>query len=308
MKCLNKSLFRSASNGVIAVEGRDILSPFEGNNEDFYAHNHVLIPYCSSDLWLLGEAEPNTTNIPENVDCDVFNGYVPNSPNLQFAFRGRTIFESIFQELLVNHGMNGASSLILSGSSAGGVGATNLAQWVRRTMPSGTALHMIVDSAWFINFQNNIANLFEQNTGMMAGSMTSELSQELTNVLACNDTTFGYPCCFSTQCVLTRRNESGHLAYFPEERVDMFFITSRYDTFILAPSLLGGDNLATANEQDRNTNMLRVLNLAGEYGGEMTSTLSRTYSLVSFCVHNDISNERSIGIHACVTCMVEATI
>ena len=42
-------------NGDIDVEqidGRDILSPHSNTNPNFSGYNHVLVPYCSSDLWL----------------------------------------------------------------------------------------------------------------------------------------------------------------------------------------------------------------------------------------------------------------
>ena len=285
MKCLDRSLFNLTRNGTIAVEGRDILSPYKSDNEDFYSHNHVLIPFCSSDLWLV-ESEGRNDSV-ENVDCDIFNGYVPDSSDLQFAFRGRIIFQSIFQQLMDDHGMSTASSILLGGSSAGGVGAINLVQWVQKVIPPMVELQLLVDSAWFINFQDNIARTFEENTRIKfprSGNGQTDrdrLVQSLYSHPACNDTTFGYPCCFSSQCILTQRNASGQLAYFPEGGVKMFFINSMYDIFLLAPSLLGRDNLNMTNEANQTEVLFNFLILVGEYGGQISSSINRTYSLVS---------------------------
>ena len=95
-----------------SIKGRDLLSTNQDQNPDFYAHNHVLIPYCSSDLWLASEVLPTHPN--SSCDCsdlDCF-GYQPDSPQLQFAFRGKIIFQSIFNQLL-GLGMNVASEIIL---------------------------------------------------------------------------------------------------------------------------------------------------------------------------------------------------
>ena len=41
------------------IEGRDILDVDPMRNPLFYSYNHVLVPYCSSDVWL-GEQTGNT--------------------------------------------------------------------------------------------------------------------------------------------------------------------------------------------------------------------------------------------------------
>ena len=282
MKCLRKSLFYTTEGGTIAVKGRDILSPVKNENEDFYSHNHVLIPYCSSDLWLLGSDLDNRSDV-ENTNCNIFSGYSPGSTDLQFAFRGQVIFRSIFEQLMQEHNMSSASSILLSGSSAGGLGAINQAQWVKENIPLSTELKLLIDSAWFVNFHGNIEKLFKENTKatFSSNSKRDSLLNLFYGIKACNDTTFGYPCCFSSQCMLTRRNASGNLAYFPESNVKMFFISSRYDAFILAPSLIGRDDLSSSSEENTTAGLFNLLTYAGEYGGEMSSSLSRVYLLVS---------------------------
>ena len=284
MKCLRKSLFYTTEGGTIAVKGRDILSPVKNENEDFYSHNHVLIPYCSSDLWLLGSDLDNSSDM-ENTNCNIFSGYSPGSTDLQFAFRGQVIFRSIFEQLMQEHNMSSASSILLSGSSAGGLGAINQAQWVKENIPLSTELKLLIDSAWFVNFQGNIEKLFEETTqNAFTESFNASSRERLINMLytnkACMDIVFGYPCCFSSQCMLTRRNASGDLAYFPESNVKMFFISSRYDVFILAPSLIGRDDLSSSSKENATAVLFNFLTYAGEYGGEMTNSIHHTYSVV----------------------------
>jgi len=61
----------------------------------------------------------------------------------------------------------------------------------------------------------------------------------------------------------------------------MFFISSRYDVFILAPSLIGRDDLTSPDERNTTAVLFNLLTYAGEYSGEMTSSLHYTYSVVS---------------------------
>ena len=277
MECLERSYFHSTGSG-FAVEGRDILSADSSENGDFHSHNHVLIPYCSSDLWLSSEVQANA---PAEASCSTNNWYTPDSSKLQFAFRGKIIFESIVNQLLEDHGLRTASSLILAGSSAGGIGVINHAQWVKDTLPSSVELRLIADSSWFINFQGNIERTFEVSAMDNMFSSDNPLMQTLTSHPACSDTTYGFPCCVSAQCMLTRKDEAtDRLAYFPNDGVPMFFASSVYDVFLLAPSVVGSDNLDSANEMNQTQALIDFVTNVGEYGGEMNRSFARTFHLV----------------------------
>ncbi len=52
--------------------------------------------------------------------------------------------------------MGDATEVVLAGSSAGGVGVVNHAQWVRKQLLPNTELLVIFESAWFINFQGRV--------------------------------------------------------------------------------------------------------------------------------------------------------
>ena len=118
-----------------------------------------MIPYCSSDIWL-GEETNGSECSCFDYNCFNFN---PSSPELQFTYRGKTIFQSIFTQLLDNHGLDISTEVVLSGSSAGGVGVVNHAQWVQEQLEvrvvGNTKLLVIFDSSWFINFQGETTKL-----------------------------------------------------------------------------------------------------------------------------------------------------
>ncbi len=131
------------------ISGTDFLDRNRAYNKLFPDHNHVIIPYCSSDLWLGEELS--------GEECSCFNdscfNFDPSSEGLQFTFRGKRIFQSIFSQLMRDYGLMSASEVVLAGSSAGGVGVVNHAQWAREQLSSNIDLLVIFESAWFINFQ-----------------------------------------------------------------------------------------------------------------------------------------------------------
>ena len=273
------------------IEGRDLLSANSTENPDFYAHNHILIPYCSSDLWLGSETQENSTHC-ECGDLDCF-GYIPDAEKLQFTFRGKQIFQSIFRDLLAA-GMSEATEVLLGGSSAGGVGAVNHAEWVKDELPSDAALLLLLDSAWFINFQDGIFRIFDGTANRQAQTNTQmENNMRLFNILnshdACRDDSSGYPCCISAHCVMTTVNRTTQeLAHFPEVGVRTFVLGSVYDVFLLAPAIAGLEGFEEVAEEgggEETTGLLvSFLRVVGEYGGEMNFTLAQTFNQVCMYV------------------------
>ena len=272
--------------GNLTVVGKDIMDGDRTVNPDFYGHNHVIIPYCSSDLWL-GEE----TNGPDNCACADLGcfGYQADSPTLQFTFRGKTIFQTIFRQLQTEYGMDVATEVIISGSSAGGVGAINHAKWVRDQLMPGVKLLVLLDSSWFVNFQESIHQIF---LGTITSQQSSSLftqqndAQRVLSIFksnpACEDLHFGYPCCISAHCVMTRRNEStGNLAYYPETDQRTFAIFSVYDLFLLAPAIMGQEDFISDDGSGVNASLtgmlINLLRTIGEYGGEMNSTASMAF-------------------------------
>ena len=268
-----------------SVEGRDILDVDPMKNPLFYDYNHVVVPYCSSDVWL-GEETSNTEAVKEGTSpCDCLTisnpcfNFNPQSPNLQFTFRGKIIYQSIIEQLLTDYGMSEAGRVILAGSSAGGIGAINNAKWTQEALGPSSQLMVIFDSSWFINFHGGIQEVFngEENDNGDSQNLFKVLQSQN---IACNDTSrFGYPCCVSAQCVLTQQGSDGELQYYPKD-TPTFALFSIYDIYLLAPALARVANINSA-QQSVNTGdgkagidiVLDFLRIAEEYGGTMNYTL-----------------------------------
>lgn len=224
------------------IEGTDILATSPKANPIFHSYNHVLIPYCSSDLWL-GMNE----NYQLAGNSNFTFTFQPNSNENQFTFRGQAIFKSVIHDLVTHHDFAHSQLVVLSGSSAGGLGALNHAHWLNQLVTTfGGHLRTLIDSSWFINFNDNINKRFTEETFSILG---------LKNYAYCNNTNHGFPCCLSLACMVTY----GH---YPQ--VPTFVITSIFDLYFLSGSLVDA-----AVEQK----FFDVLRIVAEYGGEMNHSL-----------------------------------
>ena len=302
MQCFDNVLEYFPSGLSSSIEGRDILDIDPVKNPLFYDYNHVVVPYCSSDVWL-GETS-NTEAVKDGTSqCDCLTPasvsnpcfhFNPRSPNLQFTFRGKIIYQSVIEQLLTDHDMSEAGRVILAGSSSGGVGVINHAQWTRdKFADSSIQLMVVSDSSWFINFQGGIDEVFN---GGMVKSPTST-SPSLFEILqsqniACNDTSrLGYPCCVSAQCILTQQGSDGELQYYPKD-TPTFALFSIYDIYLLAPAL---QTAADINSAQQSVNMgnfdagidvvIDFLRVSGEYGGTMNYTLDVVTAQVGIDLH-----------------------
>jgi len=222
------------------IKGTDILSTSSYYNPVFHSYNHVLIPYCSSDSWI---GMSDNYHLAKGANFTFV--FQPNNKENQFTFRGRAIFRSVIQDLMDHHGFVQPDLVVLSGSSAGGVGVLNHAEWVEQQIGAGE-LRTIIDSSWFINFHGVINEQFTMEALSMMG---------LTNYDPCSDIILGFPCCVSAACMLSND-------YYPD--ISTFIITSTYDLYLLSESLRG------FSEQERFLDIIRV---TGEYGGEMNRSL-----------------------------------
>jgi len=266
------------------IEGTDILSTDSTANPDLYHYNHILVPYCSSDLWL-GDDDRFGNNTYFEFDPT-------NNETTQFIYKGFIIFRSVIREALPN---NTVGTVLLAGSSAGGIGVLNHAKWVKEYLPDAS-IRVFTDSSWFVNFHENIYNVFTDYMNISKDSrkanfniskyvleqekadgenMTSLLSQILHHQ-ACNSVEFGTPCCISAHCLVVNPD------YYPTD-VPTFMAHSLYDIYLLAQSLEGvqpynaQENSFEFNFDQKDTepvglnyNFLRII---GEYGGVMNSTL-----------------------------------
>ena len=277
----------------LIINGRDLLDRDCKENPLFCHHNHVVLPYCSSDLWLGND----TRNLgPENEEKFYAHRYKPDSSKLQFIFRGAEIFHSAVIDLL-HFGLDKATELVLVGSSAGGIGVINHIRWLRdlfRNSTLKTDISIIIDSAWFINFNGDIAKEFsgffhidsqdskvnfsvprDANSTLSntSSEAATESSDEFFNIIswqdACNDLRDGVPCCILAQCLLS--NEE----YYPSD-VPLFSINSLYDMFLLSASLRGLVTVASQEQSLRPGYALEFLRIVTEYGGQINSSVITT--------------------------------
>ena len=266
--------FTDTDSDELSIEGRDVLSSDCDENPAFCDHGHVLVPYCSSDLWL-GSEDTSFRQLPCNCwDQDCFK-YNPKSEDLQFTFRGQTIFRSVLETLDRMYDLQRASEIVLVGSSAGGVGVLNSAKWVREKFEN-VSIKVITDSSWFINFRDAIVEEFRVVTETdpsqdgVAGNLLSLLSSNE----ACNDTRLGYPCCLSADCLLLEKSATTREPYYPQD-VPVFALTSLYDIFLLANALSRLAPLADRGVSDASLG-LQFITTVGEYGGAMDASLIKT--------------------------------
>ena len=227
------------------VTGRDLLSASKTENPTFFEYTHVLVPYCSSDLWLGLKSNPK----------EPFR-FVNDSTVDNFSFRGQTIFRSVFVDLLQEYDLSDAEEIILAGSSAGGIGVLNHADWVLNYVIKSHGLNAkllsIIDSAWFIDFQ---------------GSFKAKVKPDITSFAnissrACSDHSQGYTCCPSASCMIAR-------GYYPSS-VPLLLISSLYDVFMFLEVFkkLEDEGKTAA---DHSADYLSVVNM---YGGAMNESLT----------------------------------
>ncbi len=97
-------------------------------NPVFHAANHAYGRYCSSDLW----GGTNTT--PQDV------AWKSNAPPVPFVFTGHHNVEAMVDILFYAYGLNDATSeVLLTGSSAGSVGAQRQINVIAERMPTAIA-------------------------------------------------------------------------------------------------------------------------------------------------------------------------
>ena len=267
----------------ITVKGQGILDDDCTTNPVFCNHTRVIIPYCSSDLWLA-----NSPSLSCNISKDLYDQcyanvsscaaigktffekcFLNSSNPLSFVFRGQAIYRGAIQQLL-NESLADISSVTLVGSSAGGVGVINHANWTLqrlRDRTHGANLSVVADSSWFVNFQDSVYKVFVGLAGSGPASVFDIIAATDTSSVTCNDTSRGTPCCFSAFCMLSNPQ------YYPSKDVSTFMLFGLYDVYLLAQSLIGLDT-SNAEQKDDLAVLVKLIQTVSEYGGAMNNSLS----------------------------------
>lgn len=140
------------------VIGHTMLSRNQLDNPAFHDARRVIVPYCSSDLWVgrskVGKAV-NSASHRQRLQQAAANR--STFGNL-LAFRGVAIFRAVFEHVWQSYGLQQARQILLAGSSAGGIGALNQIEWVRffvhrQQRREDVTLAVMADSSWFVDFR-----------------------------------------------------------------------------------------------------------------------------------------------------------
>ena len=285
----NTSYFKTG----ISVQGQGILDDNCTNNPIFCNHTRVIIPYCSSDLWLANspvlkcniskqlydQCYGKDYNSCANIGKTFFTSCFLNSPNeLPFVFRGQEIYRGALRQLM-DDGLANSFTVTLVGSSAGGVGVINHANWTQqllRNSSTGANLSVIADSSWFINFQGSVKELFvgiASNESTAQNSVYNIITATDTTSVTCRDTSRGSPCCFSAFCMLSTPE------YYPSNDISTFMVFGLYDVYLLANSLIGLEATAAGQSKDAGAGLaVKFLQTISEYGGAMNESLQSVTS------------------------------
>ena len=261
------------------IDGKDFLDDSEQLNPMFYDFNKVVIPYCSSDVWLAEDdfVPPGvnlTSTDPQKQFLETI--YEPESEMLQFTFRGRTILKAVIKQLLKSYDLSSASEILLAGSSAGGLGVVNNAQWIISKLENNTVnanISILVDSSWFINFRGNIYRRFdgmEQESSSGVSGTDKRLFDLIGSIPQCVTTTpTGSPCCISLDCVLSDER------YFPVGEIPVMIVFSLYDVFLLGDAIAQEIPPGESEGSQPSVGAQFVLTVA-EYGGAMNTSIGET--------------------------------
>ena len=265
---------------ITETQGRDILDPDPSLNPSFYDYNRILVPYCSSDLWIANDTRFSEINFTSQQQFLTYI-YSPESSSLQFVFRGKVIVQSVIEEL-AQIGLFNATDVILVGTSAGGIGAVNNANWLLEELHQSTNISIITDSSWFLNFHEVVSIRLTGSDGFDDFDSTNSLLGLLVDDPICKDISYGIPCCISLECMLSNPQ------YFPSEQVPVISIVSLYDVYLIAEIV---SNLPVAGDSIDDQFQLEIgfefLMTVIEYGGVRNNSIAqatRLSPLVSFII------------------------
>lgn len=139
-----------------------ILSPIESDNPYWFDANHVIVPYCSSDLW---------------------SGTRAHSDDKEgWSFMGASIVRQVISDLIpLGLGRSQGGELLLAGSSAGGLGVMLNLDKVKRFLRNERGIKISVrgvsDSGWFLDREPYIPNalaavdVLKQGWNLWSGSL-----------------------------------------------------------------------------------------------------------------------------------------
>ncbi|CAM9612922.1 unnamed protein product, partial [Pylaiella littoralis] len=157
------------------LEGDGLLSGDPSANTRFSTYNRIFVPYCSMDMFLLGT----------------------ESDDGELQFRGRHLLEETLRVVLSTVTASNAN-VVLGGSTAGGVGAFNIASWLLETFDQArlfvAELSVIVDSAFLFDVHGYMVPFLGYLQSDPSAAYSSHCSEEFD----------GGPCCLQFACMVQK--------------------------------------------------------------------------------------------------------
>ncbi|CBJ30870.1 conserved unknown protein [Ectocarpus siliculosus] len=160
------------------ILGHNLLSGDAAENALFSTFNRVYVPHCTADMFLLDT----------------------QSDDGQLQFRGRALLEETISVVLSNATQN--ASVVLGGSTAGGVGAFNAARWLLDSFDQVVELSVIIDSAFLFDIHGYMMPFLEYLQANPSAAYSSHCAEEFS----------GGSCCLQFVCMVQK-------GYYPSNSV-----------------------------------------------------------------------------------------
>ncbi|KAL4483962.1 hypothetical protein ABPG72_013968 [Tetrahymena utriculariae] len=170
------------------------------NNPAFYNWNVIFVYYCDGFAYQ-GNSQKQLNS------------------NTTLYFRGKENMISLFDYLQKNMDIKNANRIVLSGSSAGGIGATNWSQYLRSLMPQKVLVQLISDSGFFVDDGWFDPKMWQLQMDIAYNKQRQEIMP--VNCQYINDDAQLY------KCIQPAFN------YYQLELPSLFLLSS-YDTYVLA--------------------------------------------------------------------------
>ena len=257
LRCFDKrrDVFTNGLNS--SVEGRDILDVDPINNPLFHdwqsCHHSIL------QQWLVDGRENNHKWLWFRMwlfwlqvafqSKWLFQFWPKQWWPWQFTFRGKTIFQNIFQQLLSDFATSQAESITLSGVGVGGVRALNHTKWVHEALSTSTKMRVLLDSSWFIDFHGSVAK-FDVYSQSSLSQYDDDKPQSMLKILytneRCNNTRV-FMLSLSSLHLDTTKQQWG--ASLLPQRHPYFAIVSTHDILALQPALTTANIMSCKRKQ-----------------------------------------------------------
>eukprot|EP00752_Nemacystus_decipiens_P017717 g15885.t1 len=227
-------LFSSDGMPEVAT-GFGVLSGDSTENPSFSTYNRIMVPYCTQDMFLM--------------DTESSDG--------ELQFRGRSYLEEALTAAIGNQTQN--STVVLVGSSSGGIGAFNVVNWLFDSFEQVTELSVILDSSFFFDVRGTLAPLLEYAQEDPSRAYTPTCAEEFEDTV----------CCVQFGCMLQR----GYYPYGDDRLRGTFILALTQDPL---PAILGADS---SDEEDVEGMSLPALWDAATYSGKNAALLRNLASV-----------------------------